>query len=451
MASKKKITKENLQTLGVARLAELLEEFCNNDTFLAKRMHFILAAEEGSDKLSAIIGKQISSIAQSSAFVDWQKTSAYIDEIDDLRNIIVTMLAKADPVKAIEHLWSFLALYIGVSKRLEDGNNDAIDIFTYAVDNLAELYLVFENLDEIILAEKVFETLEANDLEIFLSLVKVLREVLGNKGRAHLKTALMKVPEDTKGGSIVSSVLMDLADADKDVDAYIAIVNECPDRISNEVAKIAKRLLAANRPQDALMWLNKPVDSHWNSCHERIDLKILTLEQLSRKSEAQTLRLARFNRTLSIDYLRDYLKFLPDFEDFKAEQEAISHAETFPNFLSALSFLVNWPALESASRLVHHRYSEINGKAYETLNFAADTLSEKYPDAATRIYRYNIISVLDKSRNKYYPLAVRDLQNCASIAKQISPTPTLPGHDIFVACLREKHGRKLSFWNKIDS
>lgn len=451
MAGKKKITPENLKSLGIARLAELLAECCDNDTYLAKRVGVLLIAEEGGDKLSANIGKRISSIARSRALVDWKKTSAYITEIDNLRVTIISILAKTDKVKAIEHLWSFIALYPDLSRRIQDSHGNGIYTFKCAARDLGKLYVDIENRDEITLAEKMLETLETNDSDIFLTLVKAMGEALGNKGRAHLKTALIKVQDDANNGWMITLALKEIADADKDVDAYIAIINKHPDRITQEVAGVAQRLLAANRPQDALMWLDKPVDNRWGNSNDRIDLTIAALEQLNRNSDAQTARLNWFKRTLSITHLRDYLKHLPDFDDVEAEQEAISHAETFPNALSALSFLVKWPALDAASRLVNNRHNNINGEYYERLNFAADTLSEKYPDAATHLYRCKINYVLDNSSNQYYPYAVRDFRHCANLAERISPTSTLPDHDLFMASLRAKHGRKTSFWNKIDS
>ena len=145
----------------------------------------------------------------------------------------------------------------------------------------------------------------------------------------------------------ISSALRDLADADNDVDAYIAVVSSEPERLALEAPAIAQRLWQQEGAEEALDWLGKPGERRWGEDHKRIDLKIEALEMLSRRPEAQAERISWFKQTLSLEHLRDYLKHLPDFEDFEAEREAIAYAETFPDVLTALSFLVRWPDLEA--------------------------------------------------------------------------------------------------------
>ena len=75
-----------------------------------------------------------------------------------------------------------------------------------------------------------------------------------------------------------------------------------------EAPDIAKRLLATNRAEEALNWLSKLGEQHWEDDREWIDLKIEALEQLDRKSEAQVERLDWFRKPLSLRHLRDYVK-----------------------------------------------------------------------------------------------------------------------------------------------
>ena len=450
MASKKKITNETLKALGIDRLAGLLMECCDNDPVLAKRVRLVLTAEEGSDKLSASIAKRIASIARSRAMVSWNRCRAYIRELDDLRETIVTTLGNADPTEAVERLWTFIALSGDVIERLEHAHGEADDVFSYAVENLGGLCLKVENRDEIALAERVFGVFSGDGSAVPYVIIKAMGEALGREGRKHLKSLLTNATKGMKDNWRISSALRDLADADNDVDAYIAVVSSEPERLALEAPDIAQRLLAAGRAEEAIDWLGKPGERRWGEDHKRIDMKIEALEMLSRRPEAQAERISWFEQTLSLEHLRDYLKHLPDFEDFEAEREAIAYAETFPDVLTALSFLVRWPDLEAASRLVNKRENEIDGASYDILNFAGEHLSEKYPDAATRIYRRKVESVLGRGASKYYHHAARDLGHCAYLSKHIAPTPDFPDHDTYVLSLREQHGRKHSFWQKVE-
>lgn len=124
--------------------------------------------------------------------------------------------------------------------------------------------------------------------------------------------------------------MSDVADARGDVDAFIA--NETTDGGDHvDVLGVARRLLEASRPAEALAWLDRPIRKpalrvmtyadlerleagaaispglEW----ERETLKVRALDMLGRRSEAQEVRWRLFERTLHGDLLRSYLKALP--------------------------------------------------------------------------------------------------------------------------------------------
>jgi len=89
--------------------------------------------------------------------------------------------------------------------------------------------------------------------------------------------------------------------------------------------EVAERLIAANQPAEALDWLDKPrrrVEDEDDDGADT-DLRIAAREALGRKDEVQSVRWRYFERFLSATHLRAYLKRLPDFDDFEAEQEAL--------------------------------------------------------------------------------------------------------------------------------
>ena len=62
---------------------------------------------------------------------------------------------------------------------------------------------------------------------------------------------------------------------------------------------------------------------------------------MGRSPDAQTERWAIFERGLNANYLRAYLKKLPDFDDEEAKARAIAHVGNYAGFHQALAFLVN--------------------------------------------------------------------------------------------------------------
>ena len=152
---------------------------------------------------------------------------------------------------------------------------------------------------------------------------------------------------------------------------------------------------------------------------------------------------------MNIEYLHAYLKRLPDFEDFEAERKAFAIAAAHRSAETALTLFVAWPDLQRADRLVRERLTELDGVAYYTLRPAAEALEEKYPAAATRLYRCMLESVLDRGASKLYPYAARDLLSCARLADHFGTEPGIKDHAGFMRRLNKQHGRKHGFWGLI--
>jgi hypothetical protein len=169
--------------------------------------------------------------------------------------------------------------------------------------------------------------------------------------------------------------LMTLADLEYDPDAYIAAVHAGgpEDRHASE---IAKRLIDAKRPAEALQWLEKPRRRGQEADNTDVDLRIAALAALEREDEVQALRWVTFEQMLSIGHLRAYLKGLPDFEDFDAEQKALAIAAGHKLADLALEFMAGWPALDRAAALVRDRITDLDGRAYETPRPAAQALEK---------------------------------------------------------------------------
>jgi hypothetical protein len=154
-----------------------------------------------------------------------------------------------------------------------------------------------------------------------------------------------------------------------------------------------------------------------------------------------------YERTLSATHLREYLKRLPDFEDFDAEQKAFGIAAAHIDTLRALSFFIGWPALDRADALVKARGTEMDGKAYDFVRPAAEALEGKYPDAAMLLYRRLVDSVLERASFKHYQYAARDLLSCERIASRISDA--IESHAAYMDRLKSLHARKTGFWSAV--
>jgi hypothetical protein len=251
--------------------------------------------------------------------------------------------------------------------------------------------------------------------------------------------------------STVRLALREIADAQGDVDAFIEQYDEKTRKVPRIAAEIARRLLAASRTEEALWTIEAAEhrrsgwpDFGWEEA--RIDV----LESLGRGDEAQAARWSCFERALSAEHLRAYLKRLPDFDDVEAEERALDYAERYASLLHALAFLVSWPALDRAARLVTGRAAELDGDHYEILAPAADALAAKQPLAATLVLRAMITFTLTKARSSRYRHAARHFMECESFASAIKEFGTFETHAAYAVRLKAEHGRKSGFWKLIS-
>ena len=179
-------------------------------------------------------------------------------------------------------------------------------------------------------------------------------------------------------------------------------------------------------------------------------MRLAALESTGRQEEAQALRWQSFERKLDAGMLRDYLKRLPDFEDFEAERRAMEHAHTHKSAAEALAFMVNWPDPDNAARLVRERWREFGATPPETLFGVADALGDRHPAESVGLVRIAVRAVLERGLARLFERAARALAACAMLQPPPWPDPEPEPHDAFVDRLRAQHQRHWAFWRAHD-
>lgn len=477
MAAKKSLTAKNLEVLGVERLAALLIEISEGDAIIKRRLRLELAGQESPREVGKAIRKRLAAIERSRSFVDWQNRRPLVDDLDMQHRAIVDPLAKADPAEALDLMWRFLALENGIFDRCDDSSGIVSGVFHGAVASLGRIAEAAQ-ADPRDLAERALQALLQNGYGQYDALIAALKPALGADGLAHLKMRMLevqrqpirKVPEADRrkvgwgsSGPIYADdlensarrsaarlALTEIADAQGDVDAFIAQYDEPTRKVPKIAAEIATRLLAAGRADEAWRFLETAEHRRggW-PVYDWEDARIAVMDARGKVEDAQAARWSCFERSLSASHLRAYLKRLPDFEDVDAEVRALDHAGTHQSFLDALAFLVSWPALDRAAELVVNRAKELNGIHYEFLSPAANALAGRYPLAATLALRAMIDFTLGHARASRYRHASRHLADCAGLAAYIPDFGKHETHDAYVARLRAAHGRKAAFWSLV--
>ena len=462
------LSAEALVPLGAPRLAELLMVQAKADPALARALRLVLAGSDGSGRLALAVEKRLRTIQRSRGYIEWDKVRPLARELDGLRGTIEGQLAATDPRAAVAQMRLLLGLADGVLERSNDGSGALGDVFHQAASALGRLWSLLPDRDPVALAGEVLALLDADAWGTTGGLLAAAGPALGPDGRAALRRVLQarvtQRPQPRgehgfagqQGRFRVSMLLGELADLDGDADAYIAAMVGTG-RAEQFAAEIGARLIAQNRPDEALAWLDRAPnhheddeDRHEGSESRIVDLRVAALDALGRQADAQALRWAWFKTRLSVPHLRAYLRALPDFDDVEAEDRAMAHALSHPNRTLALGFLAAWPKLDAANQLVRAHVAGMDGGAYAVLRPAAEALAERYPAAATLLYRALTEDVLRRASSRQYPYAARDARAASALAPTVPDEPGLESHAVFMARLRRDHKRKAGFWQLLD-
>jgi hypothetical protein len=318
-------------------------------------------------------------------------------------------------------------------------------VFQGAVADLGRL-AASADLSPELLAEQAADLIAANGFGQFDDLIPALGDALGTEGLRRLQDHFEQL-----GGPDAPWALPQIAEALGDVDAYLALFDARQLSWPDTAADVARYLLAAGRPEQALAVLERAREAAatmdapaWH------DTRIAVLEALSRDEEAQQQRWRCFCRTLSIPHLRQYLRRLDDFEDVEAEESALRVAEAHHQPLRALEFLVGWPALPRAARHVIEHGAVWDGDAYEILAPAAERLSADHPVAATLLLRSMVVFALATGRARRYRHAAEHLRTCELLAARIDDWQGVEPHTSFAGRLREAFATRWSFWQLLE-
>jgi len=458
MASPTTLNAKNLETLGPKRLAGLLIELSKNSPPVKRRLKMALAREQADGSLKMQIRKRLGELRGSQSFIERHLAKDFIAEIKSLHRSITADLANESPSDAVEMLWRFIDIAGPCYERYDDSAGKLGQVFRDALHDMGDI-AHSARLDPKALSLRIISASRKNGYGEYDGLIPVMVPALGSQGLIHLRGLIEANPSGTQSYWRQTS-LKQIADALGDVEAYRDQFSPGLQTQPRVAAEIAVRLLSAKRSNEALELLDnvaevpsldkagvsgRYIDLSWHQVRTSV------LQALGRTAEAQALRWSTFEATLNTGMLEDYISQLEGFDDVVARDKAADHAASFFDVHLALQFLINQRNPETAAKMIETRFSEIDGRHYELIGAAINTMEARHFLPAALLHRMQINFALQNGRSKRYRHAARHLLACSSLDHSITDYGIFTDHHAYEQSLREAHGRKTSFWERFTS
>ncbi len=452
--------------LGVDRLATLLVTEASTNKALKQALQLALESGGGVASLAAGIRQRLVSIGRSQARLSTNKGRETLAELKRLQASITGDVAEGDPADALSLLWQLIVLHDSLIERTRDRAGRLGEFFKSAVSDVPDL-VAQAKPDPEQLAEEVHQRFMHDGYGIYEDLIALLAEPLRPEGLALLKNRLEGERQDHLGRvrrvqsagaydhvlARLQHGLRDVADAMRDVDAFIQTFSPEETRHPIYATYMAVRLTDADRADEALTLLDHATPEFDDSPEWQMDwinARYHALQKLGRTDELKTLTFETFEAFLSHDHLRAYLKLLPDFDDVEAEEKALNWVTRHPAFLPALLFLVHWPALPRAAKMISERTGEIDGSYYDLLAPAAEALDGKFPLAGILIRRSLIAFILKLGRGHRFKQAMQHVRELEALDTAVTDYGDHDTHQAFMEQLWLDHPHKAGFWSLLE-
>ena len=247
----------------------------------------------------------------------------------------------------------------------------------------------------------------------------------------------------------LSGALSLLSESLGDPDVKVrATLRYSPDPNPVQRQSFARAYLEADRPADALLWLQ---DSWGHLEGARQDLLAKALEKLGRFEESVPIRRAQFEQTPSNYGLNCWLRHLAEPARTEALAQARKLALAHKNAAAAATVLLELGDADAAEQKLLAEHDGIDGGAYGSLAPLAKALRDHdCPRGETVVYRALLKDVLDRADTRAYGHGARYWARLREIANAGASLLPLPPHDAFEAEIRTRHARKASFWAHVN-
>jgi len=452
--------KEKLADLDAATLQDFILDLYLHYPDLSVKIEALML-HNNPVALARALGKQIQSLHRGRKFIDYRASFSFSRELEALLADIESGLLATSPKHAFDLVDRFLVTAESVLNRVDDSGGSVGEVYRQAV--LLWLSAAREwqdtNVDWL---ERVYQLYQQNNYGVLdpllpnahLLLTQDQLEQLAWRYENALRKAL-KSPEQEGKVNLVALhsgvALGQIADALHDPSLYErSVLIGSPQPNNLQMKSISEKYLQYGQPDEAMRYLSQAWESRFE--HDRLELLDKVWVQTGDRQQLKAIRSRLFQSEQSYASFTRYLEVLDEDEKEKARDSAIKQAEQGGNILSSADLLLNLNQADRAQALVLARHQELPACFYDSLLRLAKAFEKADCNlAATVCYRALLLDILTQARSKAYSHGARYYKKLEVLAERIKVFKPLPAHHAFVHQLQSAHGRKKSFWARLES
>jgi hypothetical protein len=447
-----------LKRQNPSTLVGVLIELANDHELVRARLARLQLADRP-DKLAAGFRKTLSAWCRSSKFFSYRETGVFGRTLQAWLDQVDRELLPKDPAAALALFESFIEADGAFFERADDSDVCIGD----AVRAACRHWLQAASQCEAPASEwpgrlvRLFSDDQYGAREELLRRAEMLLDetalrALVTQLESRMASALA-APEAGDGPPHevfkVSAALSLLAEALHDPDVKVrAVLSYCPQPDALQQKDFAQAYLEADRPTDALTWLQGPWE-HMEDTRQRLESD--ALGRLGRFSESAPIRQRLFERSISVFDLHRWLEHLPESSRHEALERARELALCHDDPATVATLLMDIGDDEAAEAILLAEPARIRGDNYGALVPLAQSLkTHQRLRGEAAVYRALLTAILNRAYARAYGHAARYWARLREIAATGIGLLPLESHEDFEATIRSRHARKSAFWAHVN-
>lgn len=442
-----------LIAVGAEALADALLELASRHDDADDMLRRLLASPQEATKFFNDRLESVASLSRRGHFVDWRHAKEYAYDLYDL--LLDLEAANPDPRTGVEDVAAFIAAFESIIEACDDSSGHVSSVFRFEATDHFVAYA--KRCEDHEFLEKTVLLLCRNDqYGVTEDLVRRAPEYLPQRNLARLidqfKEAATSEREIEDRWSVLKP-LERLARRLEDPGLFLWCRRSGSTRLNAiDKIEIAEVYLDAGDAEKAVTWSRESEPHHPFDVSRRDSLLMTALERAGDVAGATEIAWDLFRRSRNEHTLETLVGFVGENERDRIVEEGWRLIQSAPGIkASDIDFLTATGRTNDAAEFLIGRIDQLDASPTQHLTPLAEAFTELgHPLAATLMYRALLDILLAKGQPKSYPRGARHLGSLKRLSAAITDWRGFPTHDEYVAGIRETHGRKWSFWKRVE-